>query len=398
MSNKLLSLNIKFFIYLLSQRRNFIPILSIYFLTIPNTVANQIWIYTWIGYLASFLLEIPSGYIADRIGHKKTLIISKVFQCISILFFIIWWTLWSDYSFILFIVWSVFQACGFSFFSWTTSAFFHEILEDRWEEKNFSKFMSQIKANVSLVSAFIIVLLPFLTSLHITAPLIIALLFDILWLFMISIIPSPRAREPIKIQKWIIALFYEAKVSKTLHVSVFIWGIIGFMIWEHAYRTIYLESLGYPIIFIWFVMWLSRVIWFIIWHYAHNIEKYLTMRQHFFWEVFLFPIFFLLIAYFNNPYVVWILFSLIIWYQQGRKPIMEWYLLNNYITDKRYKATFLSMESQVNSFISTIITFLIWFVMAISYKIWYITLSFSLFLFLIISFYFIFREERFRKI
>jgi fucose permease len=30
--------------------------------------------------LAGFLMEIPSGYFADRFGHKKTLILSKVFM------------------------------------------------------------------------------------------------------------------------------------------------------------------------------------------------------------------------------------------------------------------------------------------------------------------------------
>jgi len=35
----------KYFIFQLSQRRNFIPILSIFFLTLPNTTAQQIGIY-----------------------------------------------------------------------------------------------------------------------------------------------------------------------------------------------------------------------------------------------------------------------------------------------------------------------------------------------------------------
>ncbi|MBT3728924.1 hypothetical protein HOG27_02375 [bacterium] len=34
--------NLKFFLFDISTRRNFIPILSIYFLTLANTTANQI--------------------------------------------------------------------------------------------------------------------------------------------------------------------------------------------------------------------------------------------------------------------------------------------------------------------------------------------------------------------
>jgi hypothetical protein len=36
----------KFFLYLISQRRNFIPILSIYYLMLPDTTANQIGVFT----------------------------------------------------------------------------------------------------------------------------------------------------------------------------------------------------------------------------------------------------------------------------------------------------------------------------------------------------------------
>ena len=73
----------KYFFYILTNRRHYITILSIYFLTLPNTTINQIGLYMGIGNLVAFLLEIPSGYFADRFGHKKTLILAKirVFLC-----------------------------------------------------------------------------------------------------------------------------------------------------------------------------------------------------------------------------------------------------------------------------------------------------------------------------
>ncbi len=67
MLQKFFTLENKFIFYLLSQRRNFIPILSIYYLTLPDTTANQIGVFTALGYLFSFILEIPSGYISDRV-------------------------------------------------------------------------------------------------------------------------------------------------------------------------------------------------------------------------------------------------------------------------------------------------------------------------------------------
>jgi MFS family permease len=42
-----------------------------------------------IGYVASMLMQIPSGYIADHYGQKSALIISKLLLLLSTLFYLI---------------------------------------------------------------------------------------------------------------------------------------------------------------------------------------------------------------------------------------------------------------------------------------------------------------------
>lgn len=394
MLQTLFSLESRFAVYLFSQRRNFIPLLSIYFLTLSDTNAQQIWVFMWLGFLASFLLEIPSAYFADRFWHKRTLILSKVFQGLSLLFFI--WAAFIDtpQNYYIFILWSITQAFGFSFFSGTTSAYFHEILETQWKGKDFWKIMAKLRWKVSLVCAFVIILLPFLTTIDILVPLIISFWVDVIWIFFLLSLPDVKTHHEVKKSKNILEIIKEAKVSKALHVSIYVWVIIWFLMWENAYRTVYLESLWYPIILIGMVMWLSRVVWFLVWHYAHYIEKLLTMRQLFLFEIILFPIFIIFISYFDNPYIVWLLLSTIIGYQHGRKAIIQWFIINHYITDKRYKATVLSLESFINSLTSTLVSFFIWFIMMYSYKLWYIVLSLSLFFILVICFYYIFRGEK----
>lgn len=394
MFSSLFSLESRFAFFLFSQRRNYIPILSIYFLTLWDTNAAQIWVFVWLGYLASFLLEVPSAYFADNFWHKKTLVISKIFQALSLILFIGASVLDSPLNYYIFILWSITQAIGFSFFSGTTSAYFHEILEteNRWKE--FWNIISKLRWKVSLVCAWVIVALPFLTALDIRLPLLINLIIDILWLLILFTLPSPKNKYEVKKSKNIFEIISEAKTSKALHISIFLWLIVWFLMWENAYRTVYLESLGYPIIYIWFVMWLSRIVWFIVWHYAYILEKLFTLRQLFLFELILFPFFLIIIAYFNNPYLVWILLSIIIWYQHGRKWILQWFILNDYLQDKRYKATVLSIESWVNSLISMIVAFWSGFIMLYSYKLWYVVLSLTLFIMLVINFYYIFRDKK----
>lgn len=394
MLQRLFTLESRFTIYLFSQRRNFIPILSIYFLTLSNTTAQQIWVFMSLGFLASFLLEIPSAYFADRFWHKKTLILSKVLQWLSLFFFIGASFVDSHLNYYIFILWSITQAFGFSFFSGTTSAYFHWILERTGRGKDFGKIMAKLKWKVSLICAIMIVLLPFLTTIDILVPLIVSIWVDIIGFFFLLSLPDEKKVYEIKKSKNILEILKEARISKALHVSIYVWVILWFLVWENAYRSVYLESLGYPIILIGMVMWLSRLVWFIVWHYAHYIETLLTMRQLFLFEIMLFPLFIAMISYFDNPYLVWILLSIIIWYQHGRKAIIEWFIINNYITDPRYKATVLSLQSFINSLTSTLVSFFIWFVMIYSYKLWYAVLSFSLFFLMVVSFYYIFRSEK----
>jgi hypothetical protein len=50
----------KYFIVQFTNRRNFIPILSIYYLTLPNAHANEVGLYTGIGFFAAMLMQLPA--------------------------------------------------------------------------------------------------------------------------------------------------------------------------------------------------------------------------------------------------------------------------------------------------------------------------------------------------
>jgi DHA3 family tetracycline resistance protein-like MFS transporter len=101
-----------------TNRRNFIPILSVYFLTLPNTHANQIGIYMGIGYVAAMIMQMPSGYIADHYGQKSALIISKLLLVLSTFFYLI-----AD-GFLVFMLGSICMSLALSAFSSGTNASF----------------------------------------------------------------------------------------------------------------------------------------------------------------------------------------------------------------------------------------------------------------------------------
>lgn len=266
MNSQLKSNMFKMFIYSLSQRRHFIPILSIYFLTLPSTNVQQIGIFMGIACLASFLIEIPSGYFSDTFGHKRTLILSKILMIFSLLSFI-----FAD-GLNMFILGACLQSISFALDSGTFNAIVHDALVKFKKESEYTKVISKIGANASLASMILIILLPYLTKIDMVMPLKINLIFDVIGLFAVLTIVSPKKEKAIakKDRKGILTLIKEARGNGFLPIAIFTGLFFGFVISESIFRNVYLEYLGYPIILIGFVKGLSRLVWFIVGHKMHT--------------------------------------------------------------------------------------------------------------------------------
>ncbi len=350
-------------IYLFSQRRAYVPILSIYFLTLPDTHLQQIGIYTSLGTLAGFLFEIPSGYFSDYFGHKKTLIIAKTCMVIASFSFIIgtnfWW----------FVLGSVCISLGFAFESWAGTAFMHETLEELWQEQHFTKIWGRIRGNVSLANAGLIIALPFLTKITFLLPFQIGLGFDIIGLIVALLFVTPKIqneklstnRKNTKKHKSLTKVWKTTK--QTQHTGF--WPIANFSIilgavmWAlSTFRSPYLESIGFPIIYLGFIMWGSRVIRFLTSRIVHIIEKKLPLKQLFFIETGVFSLGVIAIIVCKNPWVVGIIIALIDWYRYWRSSIIIHHLINK-IPNKKYKATLLSVQQQIMLLLQVIIVFIL---------------------------------------
>ena len=379
----------KMFIYILTSRRAFIPLMSIYFLTLDNTLANQIGLYTGIGSLVGFLIEMPSGYISDTFGHKKTLILSKFFMLFSTLFLILAATF--D-AFIMFVLSSVFISVGFAFSSGTVTAFMHDTLIYLKRDKDFTKIMGKMTANVSLISMVFILGLPFFTKYGILVPFYLSLIIDVVGIVVVFSLVSTTEKIDKKDRLTIIEVLKQAKRNHFFPIALFSGAILGFMTGYNGYRTIYLFDLGLPLIYAGVVMGLSRLVWFSLGNYAHIIFEKISMKKHLFFEIFIFSGFFIAIVMFSNFYVIATIMILVNGYQWARRQIMVKYMLD-YVGDTRYKATMISLEGQLKSFFEVGVAFMCAYLFSVSYEFGFVVLGVSLFVVLVVCYHFILKHE-----
>jgi len=369
----------KYFLIILTNRRNYIPILAIYFLTLPNSNAQQIGLYVGIGWLAGFLLEIPSGYISDEWGHKKTLILAKFSLLVSTLFFIF------GNSLPYFILGSSFMALGFAFTSGTGGAFLHNTLVGLKREKNYGDISGKIRAKASLVSAGMILLLPLLTKIALVLPLKIYLIFDVVGILTAFSLYSPKIKYSAEDEEGekIWSQLKRFRGTGFYVTSLFVGFIGGFIMALSPFKEPFVESLGFPIIFIGSIMAFSRVVWFIIGHNLKILKK-IKIQRLLFYEIFLFSGLIILSSQLINPYFISLIFVILIGYYHGRSSLIGEYYLNNFLVNKRYKATMLSIKQQIGKLFESGIALLIGFVMAISFRLGFLVLGICMLLVLLV--------------
>lgn len=74
---------------LVANKRIFVAILGAYYLTVPGVTAYTIGVILMISSLAGFLLEIPSGYMSDKMGHKSALVMARILMIVSTLLYLV---------------------------------------------------------------------------------------------------------------------------------------------------------------------------------------------------------------------------------------------------------------------------------------------------------------------
>jgi MFS family permease len=97
--------------------------------------------------IAIVVLEIPSGYLADVIGRRKTLIIGAIFGTIG-------FTTYSfSYGFIGFLIAEIILGIGQSCISGADSAMLYDSLLERGEEKKYTRFEGRITSLGNIAEA-----------------------------------------------------------------------------------------------------------------------------------------------------------------------------------------------------------------------------------------------------
>jgi MFS family permease len=337
---------LKYTIALIANKRIFVAILGAYYLTIPGVTPWWIGVILLVSSLAGFLFEIPSGYFADKVGHKKALVLHALFLLASTTFFLL------AESIPLLMLGGVCLSVGHALMSGTGSAFMHETMRALGREGEFREIMGKMSSIGFGVPIVFMVLVPFLVEVSWQLPFLIALVTDTIGLFAVCSLVVPKV-TPEQVDEIRLTNFKQVmKEAWRIHFfryALFSGILGGILLGISGFRAVYQATLGIPIIWFGVLFGVGRMCASILLWYSGPIQRGLrTPVRIYGMKLVLFSGLLLILAFTSVPVAVAIAFILINAFHWG---------LNNVgysveATGKsNFKATLLSVKSQVQALV-----------------------------------------------
>jgi len=290
--------------------------------------------------IAIVVLEVPSGYLADVIGRKKTLIIGAVFGTIG-------FTTYSlSFGFIGFLVAEIILGIGQSCISGADSAMLYDSLLDRGEEKKYTRFEGRITSLGNVAEAVAGILGGLLAGIAIRAPYVAQTFVAFIALpAAISLVEPVRKTLLVKagmmeiVQIARFALFTDRPLRRNILFSAITGTATLTMAW---FAQPFFEYTRIDIA--WFgILWTTLNLTVAITSYtAHRVEKKLGQRWSVLLIALLIPMGYLALSRFHLPIglVVLYLFYLVRGYAT---PVLKDYI--NRVTASHIRATVLSVRN-----------------------------------------------------
>lgn len=208
----------KFYTLRIFLRSLVFPILVVYFLR-SGLSATEVGLVFAIGVYVAFFLELPSGFISDKVGHKQAIILCFLMKAVSMLCYLggtFWWFVLAEILFV----------GGGALWSGTGEAFLFETTKDLNRSDDFEKLYGRSMAFGLAVSSVFLIFMPFFYTYNIQLVFYIGFVLLLIPLIVSFFLKQPSYAKPVaKVEGW----------WNVIHE----WRTIGkFIIQQKRYRTL----------------------------------------------------------------------------------------------------------------------------------------------------------------
>ena len=144
----------KYCLFKIFTKRAFLPLIAIFLIDYGHATLAEVALITSLTAVVQIIMEVPAGYIADKWGHKQTLVWGTFLTALSVLPYIF------IAGFTGGLIASIVFFCGSSFISGTAQAFMHDTLFALNRDSEYSQIMGKAQSYGLLGNIILIASVP----------------------------------------------------------------------------------------------------------------------------------------------------------------------------------------------------------------------------------------------
>lgn len=323
---------IKYSWYKVFTKRVYLPLIVIQLVNVGGVTVKEIALIAAITSVAQTLLQLPTGYMADKFGNKFAIVFGATIATVSPLFYIFMPTFTGG------LLASLLFFSGFTFQSGAIEAFIHDTLVALRRENDYSKIMGKAQSYGLIGNVVLISLVPATYAIHHNLPFILGFisLLIMLWLAISFTYPighkTKEVKNPFSAIKNVISW-------KNIALFIFAGFAAGISNKSLEYQTLLYENIGIAVSFFGFIYAFSSILGAVFGNYIHILDRLKPSRFYIF-DIALMSGCLILIGLTTNPFLAIVGFTVFAGYGRVRQIIFQSKLLTK--IKHTYKATLIS--------------------------------------------------------
>lgn len=322
-------------------KRVFLPLTAIYLVEIGGLSLYQIGLLATISAIVSLLSEIPTGYFADRISRKTSMMTGGMLAALSTL------VLAFRPDFTGAIVAVSIEAIGYSFLSGAAEAIIHDSLVIMKQPDNYAKVAGRAQSLGLIGNTILVSLAPLTYSIDKRLPFLIGTLaYSTLVLIASLFNEPPRVNKPRLHKSLVMDLGLNLKLF-VYRASVLVFLCVGIIGALHNtsgdFTNLIFKDQGINPSLLGFVFAASSIAGIVGGYFIHLLRN-ISLRIYAIMDVLIFGAYAISIGYFNNLWVTIVAFVICMGWWRLRSILYQHHLLKAYKTS-HYKATLISTLS-----------------------------------------------------
>lgn len=327
---------IKYNLFQVFAKRVYLPLIAIYLVSVGGISLSELGVIASITAMVQLVMEVPTGYFADRFGHKNSIMLGSFLSSLSPLIYII------SPNFVGGLLASVIFFGGGSFTRGAIQAFIHDTLMELGRDKEYAKAMGRAQSYGLIGNVILIALVPLTFQIDNRLPFAIGFVASFIAFLLAYGFTAPR-KEKVSVEKQEHTLFYMLQRLPKLNLLVLfvMVGIVSAVFDQAAvFRELVFKDVGIPVVYFGFILSAGSLIAAVVGRYIHHLADIKPAAFYLFDILFLVMVL-VLIGFTRNPYFIVSAFLLLPAYDRNRGIVIESHLLKQYAKEK-YKATLIS--------------------------------------------------------